>query len=288
MSGFGHRMYKNYDPRAKVIKKLGEEVFSIVGRGPLIETSIHNRAVGFPTEFFPDLFAIPRMGGYLSHLRESLDDPDTEIMRTVRNCGTVLIFHHWQVPNVTDVGLNPRAVKKVNVIGVGLMGSGIAKALLISNIFVVLNEVNSKYLLKWIKPVEEGKDMEEELKEHAGILRQSELRRKEDEKELKGKYPSIINVKTCKQIEMRWLCLASSSSSETCKMLNNIHSSSMKFPPTDDDRKRCLSNQKLHDSRPSNDYRKDSQQVRNRKALACTILKAVNTSGITRTDFGQT
>lgn len=37
MSGFGHRVYKNYDPRAKVIRKLAEEVFSIVGRDPLIE-----------------------------------------------------------------------------------------------------------------------------------------------------------------------------------------------------------------------------------------------------------
>jgi len=40
MSGFGHRVYKNYDPRAKVIKKLAEEVFSIVGRDPLIEVTI--------------------------------------------------------------------------------------------------------------------------------------------------------------------------------------------------------------------------------------------------------
>jgi len=39
MSGFGHRVYKNYDPRAKVIKKLAEEVFSIVGRDPLIEVT---------------------------------------------------------------------------------------------------------------------------------------------------------------------------------------------------------------------------------------------------------
>lgn len=41
MSGFGHRVYKNYDPRAKVIKKLAEEVFSIVGRDPLIEVFIY-------------------------------------------------------------------------------------------------------------------------------------------------------------------------------------------------------------------------------------------------------
>jgi citrate synthase len=39
MSGFGHRVYKNYDPRVKVIRKLAEEVFSIVGRDPLIEVS---------------------------------------------------------------------------------------------------------------------------------------------------------------------------------------------------------------------------------------------------------
>jgi len=41
LSGFGHRVYKNYDPRAKVLKKLTEEVFSIVGRDPLIEVFIH-------------------------------------------------------------------------------------------------------------------------------------------------------------------------------------------------------------------------------------------------------
>ncbi|KAF5177239.1 Citrate synthase, partial [Thalictrum thalictroides] len=104
MSGFGHRVYKNYDPRAKVIKKLAEEVFSIVGRDPLIEVAValekaalsdeyfvkrklypnvdfYSGAMGFPTEFFPVLFAIPRMAGYLSHWKESLDDPDTKIMR---------------------------------------------------------------------------------------------------------------------------------------------------------------------------------------------------------------
>jgi len=41
LSGFGHRVYKNYDPRAKVLRKLAEEVFSIVGRDPLIEVFIH-------------------------------------------------------------------------------------------------------------------------------------------------------------------------------------------------------------------------------------------------------
>ncbi|WZZ09823.1 hypothetical protein YC2023_095744 [Brassica napus] len=59
-----------------------------------------------------------------------------------------------KVPKVTDVGLKPRPMKKVAVIGGGLMGSGIATALLLSNIRVVLKEINSEYLLKGIKSVE--------------------------------------------------------------------------------------------------------------------------------------
>lgn len=59
-----------------------------------------------------------------------------------------------QVPNVTDVGLKPRHIKKVAVIGGGLMGSGIATALLLGDINVVLKEINSEYLLKGIKTIE--------------------------------------------------------------------------------------------------------------------------------------
>lgn len=121
MSGFGHRVYKNYDPRAKVIKKLADEVFSIVGRDPLIEVAVAlekaalsdeyfvkrklypnvdfysgliYRAMGFPTEFFPVLFAIPRMAGYLSHWKESLDDPDTKIMRPAQVYTGVWMRHY--------------------------------------------------------------------------------------------------------------------------------------------------------------------------------------------------
>lgn len=121
MSGFGHRVYKNYDPRAKVIRKLAEEVFSIVGRDPLIEVAVAlekaalsdeyfikrklypnvdfysgliYRAMGFPTEFFPVLFAIPRMAGYLAHWRESLDDPDTKIMRPQQVYTGVWLRHY--------------------------------------------------------------------------------------------------------------------------------------------------------------------------------------------------
>ncbi|ERN09354.1 citrate synthase, glyoxysomal [Amborella trichopoda] len=121
MSGFGHRVYKNYDPRAKVIRKLSEEVFSIVGRDPLIEVAVAlekaalsddyfikrklypnvdfysgliYRAMGFPPEFFTVLFAIPRMAGYLAHWRESLDDPDTKIMRPQQVYTGVWLRHY--------------------------------------------------------------------------------------------------------------------------------------------------------------------------------------------------
>ncbi|CAN8279961.1 unnamed protein product [Cochlearia groenlandica] len=104
MSGFGHRVYKNYDPRARIIKKLADEVFSILGRDPLIEVSIALEKAARSDEYFvkrklypnvdfytgliyramriPYTFIIvARMAGYLSHWLESLDDPETKIMR---------------------------------------------------------------------------------------------------------------------------------------------------------------------------------------------------------------
>ena len=59
-----------------------------------------------------------------------------------------------KVPAVTDIGLKPRNVKKAAVIGGGLMGSGIATALILSNIHVMLKEVNAEYLQKGIKLIE--------------------------------------------------------------------------------------------------------------------------------------
>ena len=58
------------------------------------------------------------------------------------------------MPNVTDIGLKPRHIRKVAVIGGGLMGSGIATALILSNVNVVLKEVNPEYLLKGRKMIE--------------------------------------------------------------------------------------------------------------------------------------
>jgi citrate synthase len=108
LMGFGHRVYKNYDPRAKIVRKIADEVFSVCGREPLIEIAMEleqkalndeyfvkrklypnvdfysgliYKAMGFPTDMFPILFAIPRLVGWLSHWSEFLDDPDNKIYR---------------------------------------------------------------------------------------------------------------------------------------------------------------------------------------------------------------
>lgn len=108
LMGFGHRVYKNYDPRAKIIKGVADEVFAIVGKEPLIEiaiaiekialsdpyfiekklypnvdfyTGVIYRALGFPTDMFPILFAIPRTVGWLAHWKEYLGDKENSIVR---------------------------------------------------------------------------------------------------------------------------------------------------------------------------------------------------------------
>jgi len=109
--GFGHRIYKSYDPRAKIIREVAYQVFEVVGKEPLIElaTALENaalkdeyfisrnlypnvdfytgviyRAMGFPTDMFPVLFAIPRTVGWLAHWLEYLDDPDQKISRPLQ------------------------------------------------------------------------------------------------------------------------------------------------------------------------------------------------------------
>lgn len=118
--GFGHRVYKNFDPRAKIIRGVAEEVFKIAGRDPMIEIAIAlqdaalsdeyfvsrklypnvdfysglvYRALGFPPEFFTVLFAIPRIVGYCAHWRESLSDPDTKILRPQQDYRGVWLRH---------------------------------------------------------------------------------------------------------------------------------------------------------------------------------------------------
>jgi citrate synthase len=108
LMGFGHRVYKNYDPRARIVAKIANDVFDVLGKEPLIEVAkalekialedeyfvkrnlypnvdfysgLIYRAMGFPTDFFPVLFAIPRSVGWLSHWSEFLDDPENRIVR---------------------------------------------------------------------------------------------------------------------------------------------------------------------------------------------------------------
>jgi len=108
LMGFGHRVYKNYDPRARIIKRVAYEVFDLMGRNPLLEialecerialedeyfikrklypnvdfyTGLIYQSMGFPTTMFPVLFAIPRMSGWISQWEELLLDPEQKIAR---------------------------------------------------------------------------------------------------------------------------------------------------------------------------------------------------------------
>ncbi|KAJ0772434.1 putative isomerase, 3-hydroxyacyl-CoA dehydrogenase, Enoyl-CoA hydratase [Helianthus annuus] len=96
------------------------------------------------------------LGGYHGVLKEGKVFNELVVSDTSKGLCHVFFSQRAtsKVPNVTDIGLKPRPIKKVAVIGGGLMGSGIATALIISNINVVLKEVNSEYLTKGIKVIE--------------------------------------------------------------------------------------------------------------------------------------
>lgn len=108
LMGFGHRVYKNYDPRAKIIKKIADEVFEVTGRNPLLDIALElerialeddffvqrnlypnvdfysgiiYQAMRFPIAMFPVLFAIPRMAGWLAQWQEMLADSEQKIAR---------------------------------------------------------------------------------------------------------------------------------------------------------------------------------------------------------------
>ena len=110
--GFGHRVYKSYDPRAKIVKGLADEVFKVFGKEPLIEvamelekialtdkffiekklypnvdfyTGVIYKAMGFPTDMFPVLFSIPRTAGWLAHWVEFNNDSENKIVRPRQN-----------------------------------------------------------------------------------------------------------------------------------------------------------------------------------------------------------
>ncbi|HEX9666663.1 MAG TPA: citrate synthase [Thermodesulfobacteriota bacterium] len=108
LMGFGHRIYKAYDPRAKIIKDTADKVFEVTGMNPLLEialeverialedeyfikrrlypnvdfyTGLIYQSLGFPVDIFPVLFAIPRTSGWLAQWEEMLIDKDTKIAR---------------------------------------------------------------------------------------------------------------------------------------------------------------------------------------------------------------
>jgi len=108
LMGFGHRVYKNYDPRATIIKRTADQVFEVTGRNPLLEIALElekialndeyfvkrklypnvdfysgliYQSMGLPVSMFPVMFAIPRTAGWLAQWQEMLEDPEQKIAR---------------------------------------------------------------------------------------------------------------------------------------------------------------------------------------------------------------
>ena len=108
LMGFGHRVYKNYDPRARIIKRIADEVFAVTRPSPLLPIALElerialqddyfvtrklypnvdfysgliYEAMGLPVDMFPVLFAIPRTTGWLAQWQEMLGDPEQKIAR---------------------------------------------------------------------------------------------------------------------------------------------------------------------------------------------------------------
>jgi citrate synthase len=108
LMGFGHRVYKNYDPRARIIKRVADEVFEVTGRNRLLDIALElerialqdeyfisrklypnvdfysgiiYQAMGLPVTMFPVMFAIPRTVGWLAQWQEMITDPEQKIAR---------------------------------------------------------------------------------------------------------------------------------------------------------------------------------------------------------------
>ncbi len=111
LMGFGHRVYKNYDPRARIIKQTADQVFEVTGRNPLLNIALElekialeddyfvsrklypnvdfysgliYQALGLPTALFPVMFAIPRTSGWLAQWMEGVQDPEQKIARPLQ------------------------------------------------------------------------------------------------------------------------------------------------------------------------------------------------------------
>jgi citrate synthase len=108
LMGFGHRVYKNYDPRARIIKRVADDVFAVTGRNRLLDIALElerialedeyfisrklypnvdfysgiiYQAMGLPEAMFPVMFAIPRTVGWLAQWQEMINDPEQKIAR---------------------------------------------------------------------------------------------------------------------------------------------------------------------------------------------------------------
>ena len=108
LMGFGHRVYKNYDPRAQIIKQAADEVFEVTGKNPLLDIALElerialdddyfverklypnvdfysgliYEALGMPMAMFPVMFAIPRTSGWIAQWLEMVQDPEQKIAR---------------------------------------------------------------------------------------------------------------------------------------------------------------------------------------------------------------
>jgi citrate synthase len=108
LMGFGHRVYKNYDPRARIVKQVADQVFEVTGRNPLLDIALElerialeddyfvsrklypnvdfysgiiYQAMKLPVSMFPVMFAIPRTAGWLAQWVEMLTDPEQKIAR---------------------------------------------------------------------------------------------------------------------------------------------------------------------------------------------------------------
>ena len=128
LMGFGHRVYRTYDPRAAIIKQVADDVFKVTGLNPLLQIAIElervalsddyfishqlypnvdfysgiiYQAMGFPTQMFPVLFAIGRMPGWLAQWEEGHNDPEQRIARPRQ----LYIGHHERhVPTAAERG----------------------------------------------------------------------------------------------------------------------------------------------------------------------------------------
>jgi citrate synthase len=108
LMGFGHRVYKNYDPRARIIKQIADDVFAVTKPNPLLSIALEldrialaddyfvtrrlypnvdfysglvYQTMGLPVDMFPVLFAIPRTAGWLAQWLEMMEDPEQKIAR---------------------------------------------------------------------------------------------------------------------------------------------------------------------------------------------------------------